>query len=285
MIQFDQTVMVRERQFGLLPQLHEAEDGHLNLASRADAVQGAHSSDTNSDRQICDLSSAGVFALPLAKVHPAAAGPRHLALAWCAFVAAATCLLALLALPISCYRRCEGLEVASGGHDCWSWFCHELDALSARLEAGAYNANNLALMSRFRNRVGWNLAFLEDNLMQGLLLGRGKRGQQQRIKAAALQEFQDQMNREMAEKDRLRAARALIGPHGGLRNLKDDITQLAQLLHVEVRPKDTIALLQNKAKPIVETIKQSAPEAKEQSCSESIEPSHRLPREALRQSP
>lgn len=124
--------------------------------------------------------------------------------------------------------------------------------LKRAVQLGAFAATNLALMARFRDRVGWKMAFLEDNLMEGILVGRGKRGQQQRIKAAAIQEAQALMNN---EKDRLMAARTMIGPRGGLPTLKNDLQRLALLLNVEVNPKDTVVLLQEKIRPMVETLK------------------------------
>ena len=114
-------------------------------------------------------------------------------------------------------------------------------------------------MSRFRDRVGWQAAFLEDGVMQGLLLARGRRGQSQRIKAAAIQEAQERMNLELAERDRLQAARLLVGPRRGLPALKDDLTRLALLLHLPVNPKDTVAQLQEKIKPSIEMLKNVAP--------------------------
>ena len=124
---------------------------------------------------------------------------------------------------------------------------------------GAFTAANLVAMSRFRDRVGWQAAFLEDGVMQGLLLARGRRGQSQRIKAAAIQEAQERMNLELAERDRLQAARALVGPRGGLPALKDDLTRLALLLHLPVNPKDTVAQLQERIKPSIEMLKNVTP--------------------------
>lgn len=124
---------------------------------------------------------------------------------------------------------------------------------------GAFTATNLGIMTRFRDRVGWETAFLEDGVVQGLLISRSRRGQAQRIKAAAIQESKDRMSREMTDKERLQAARALIGPRGGLPALKDDLTRLALLLHLPVNPKDTVATLQDRIRPSVEMLKQVAP--------------------------
>ena len=40
--------------------------------------------------------------------------------------------------------------------------------------------------------------------------------------------------------------RQLVGPHGGLPTLKDDLVRLAHLMKVDVEPKDTVPMLQQK---------------------------------------
>jgi hypothetical protein len=49
--------------------------------------------------------------------------------------------------------------------------------LEAANSAGAFTAQNLIEMSRFRDRVGWSQAFLEDSLLSGFLAVKAMRGQ------------------------------------------------------------------------------------------------------------
>ena len=65
--------------------------------------------------------------------------------------------------------------------------------------------------------------------------------------------------------EREQLARQLIGPRGGLPSLKEDLIRLAHLVHVDVEPKDTVAMLQAKVKPLVADImgKTKTPTSKE----------------------
>lgn len=130
------------------------------------------------------------------------------------------------------------------------------------LEAKPYTAKNLLELQGFRDRVGWRFAFLEDSLLSSFLLTKTIRGQQQRLKMEAIQEMKDKVQEEVQEEDRTQLARQLIGPRGGLPTLKDDLVRLAHLVYVEVEPKDTVAILQAKIRPVVASLKENKPVAK-----------------------
>ena len=83
------------------------------------------------------------------------------------------------------------------------------------------------------------------------------RGQQQRLKMEAIQEMKAKVQKEVQEEDRTQLARQLIGPRGGLPTHKDDLVRLAHLIYVEVEPKDTVAILQAKVRPVVATLKEN----------------------------
>ncbi|CAK9106139.1 Uncharacterized protein SCF082_LOCUS49440 [Durusdinium trenchii] len=119
-----------------------------------------------------------------------------------------------------------------------------------------YTAEHLQELSRFRDRVGWKFAFLEDMILQTFLLTRQMKGHGQRVKQAALDEARERARQETAVQDREILARQMIGPRGGLPPLRADLVRLALLLNVEVDAKDTIANLQKKIRPIVDILKQ-----------------------------
>lgn len=123
------------------------------------------------------------------------------------------------------------------------------------LEQGHFTTQNLMELSKYRDRVGWKLAFLEDTLIHGLLLSRSMKGQAQRLRAAALEEARDKVKKESANQEREIMARQMIGPLGGLPHLRADLVRLALLLNVTVDSKDTVVILQSKIRPMVETLK------------------------------
>lgn len=127
--------------------------------------------------------------------------------------------------------------------------------LEAANSAGAFTAQNLIEMSRFRDRVGWSQAFLEDSLLSGFLAVKAMRGQKYQLKKEAMAEAQRQAQKDIAAGTREDAARQLIGPRGGLPTLRADLIRLASLLEVELDPKDTVAMIQKKVRPMVEVLK------------------------------
>ena len=116
------------------------------------------------------------------------------------------------------------------------------------LGRGLYMQGTLAAVTWVRSRVGLTFAFLEDLMLTGMLAARPQHVRQARIRHAALKE---EAAKAMKDSERLRAARTLIGPKGGLPSLKSDLVRLATLLHVETAEKDTVAQLRNLLKPAV----------------------------------
>ena len=116
---------------------------------------------------------------------------------------------------------------------------------------GTYSQAHLSSMTWFRNRVGLKFAFVEDPVLIGMLAARRPAGRTQQLKAAALREEAEAAAK---EGDRLKVARSLLGPRGGLPTLKGDLIKLAALLHVEVSDKDTIKTLRDRMKPTADAI-------------------------------
>lgn len=105
------------------------------------------------------------------------------------------------------------------------------------------------------NRVGWKLAFLEDPILDGLLAARAAKGQTLRIRQAVLSETKEELQRMDTRNQRDEAARALIGPKGGLPSLKNDLLRLGALLRLEVNEQMTVEQLKKLCKPAVELLK------------------------------
>ncbi|CAE7211399.1 ABCB25 [Symbiodinium natans] len=116
------------------------------------------------------------------------------------------------------------------------------------LGRGVFSQGTLASLTWFRSRVGLKFAFLEDPVLSGMLAARWQPGRMNRIKNAAIKEEAAALARET---DRLRAARTLLGPKGGIPTLKADLLKLAALLHTEVADKDTVQTIRDKLRPLV----------------------------------
>jgi hypothetical protein len=128
--------------------------------------------------------------------------------------------------------------------------CHHGEALKLQ----RYTAKNLIELQRFRDRIGWRMAFVEDSLLSGFLLTRTMKSQKMKLKEDAIKEMKDQAEAESQSVDREQLARQLIGPRGGLPTLKDDLIRLAHLLRVTVESNDTVAKLQQKVRPTVQLL-------------------------------
>lgn len=133
--------------------------------------------------------------------------------------------------------------------------------LQAAIRDGAFTASNLIEMSRFRDRCGWKLAFLEDSLLSGFLAIKANKGQKDNLKAQAFAEAKVQAQKVAASGQREEAARALIGPRGGLPSLRSDLIKLAALLQVDVEPRDTVPVIQKKIRPMVDVLKNKGTKA------------------------
>lgn len=115
----------------------------------------------------------------------------------------------------------------------------------ARAKASnAFTVKNLMDLRWIRDRLGWRLAFLEDSLMEGMMLARDSKKIPPRLPAETSEEAKKEAQLAMAKGQREEAVRSLLGPQGGLTHLRADLVRLAHLLHLEVGSKDTIDVLQ-----------------------------------------
>ena len=84
--------------------------------------------------------------------------------------------------------------------------------LTRAQQVGAFTAQNLKDAVFLRNRMGFNLAFMEDPLLTGMLAARATKGLASKIRADAIQEAQKEAKRLKEEGKLTAAARELIGP-------------------------------------------------------------------------
>ena len=135
--------------------------------------------------------------------------------------------------------------------------------LTRAQQVGAFTAQNLKDAVFLRNRMGFNLAFMEDPLLTGMLAARATKGLASKIRADAIQEAQKEAKRLKEEGKLTAAARELIGPRGGLPVLRQDLLRLATLLHVEIAEGDTMAKLKEKCRPAVDLLMAKTKHVKE----------------------
>lgn len=127
---------------------------------------------------------------------------------------------------------------------------HGVKAMRGKVLSSA----NLQHCISLRNRMGLELAFLEDPLLQGILAAKTTKGMAARIRAQALEDLKQEAKKNKAEGKQQEAVRQLIGPRGGLPVLKTDLVKLACLVNVEVGQDDTVEKLRAKVKPLVDAI-------------------------------
>lgn len=122
------------------------------------------------------------------------------------------------------------------------------------LQHGMFTAQNLADAVFLRNRMGFELAFLEDPLLMGMLAARAGSGMAQKIRAEAHKEAKAEAEEARRDGRQQAAVRELIGPRGGLPTLRKDLLKLAALLHVTVEEKDTVPKIRELCKPMVDLL-------------------------------
>lgn len=83
-------------------------------------------------------------------------------------------------------------------------------------QVGAFNAQNLVDATHLRNRMGFQLAFLEDPMLMGMLAARASKGMSHRIRSVALMEAKEEAKKLKESGKQQAAVRELIGPRGGL---------------------------------------------------------------------
>ena len=103
------------------------------------------------------------------------------------------------------------------------------------------------------------MAFLEDPLMEGMLLARDSKKISARLRAEASEEAKKEAQQAMAKGEQEEMVRSLLGPRGGLPHLRGDLVRLAHLLHLEVGAKDTIDMLKEKIRPMLAIMSMKAP--------------------------
>ena len=128
--------------------------------------------------------------------------------------------------------------------------------------AQVFTVQNLTELRWFRDRLGWRAAFLEDPLMEGMLLARDSKKISARLRDEASEEARKEAQQAMARGAQEEAVRSLLGPRGGLPHLRGDLVKLAHLLHLEVGSKDTIDDLKGKIKPMIAVLSMQTPAQK-----------------------
>ena len=135
--------------------------------------------------------------------------------------------------------------------------------LQKAVELKAFTASNMALMTQFRNRLGLEFCFMEDEMIiLGIRATRAPKGVRKKIA------------QETVPADREQAARQMIGPRGGLPTLKQDLIRLAVLVHVPVLETDTVEKLKAKLTPVCKALaaKKSAKESRGEAAASSSTP-------------
>lgn len=120
------------------------------------------------------------------------------------------------------------------------------------VDRGHFTIQNLQDGVFLRNRLGLEMAFLEDQIMcMGMKAARSAKGMQSRIRAEAMVEAKKQaVVAKTAGRQQL-AVRELIGPRGGLPTLRGDLLKLAALLNVELDEKATVEQIKKAVRPMV----------------------------------
>ncbi|OLP82867.1 hypothetical protein AK812_SmicGene36445 [Symbiodinium microadriaticum] len=95
-----------------------------------------------------------------------------------------------------------------------------------------------------------------DPFLQGMMAVASTKGRAARVRVALVKEAQQEAEKEA---DRMKVARSLIGPRGGLPTLKADLLRLAALLEVSVSERDKVDDLKAKLKPMIGLLKNEAP--------------------------
>lgn len=129
-------------------------------------------------------------------------------------------------------------------------------------KAEAFSITNLAHCRWLRDRMGWRHAFVEDPMMEGMLLARSTKGSTLRLKQQVLQEAQREAKKAEESGEREQMVRQFLGPRGGLPSLRGDLIKLAALLHIPVEAKVTVEQLKAKIRPMVHSLKgEDSPQA------------------------
>ncbi|CAK9111469.1 unnamed protein product [Durusdinium trenchii] len=138
-------------------------------------------------------------------------------------------------------------------------------------EPSVYTTKNLLDLGQFRNRAGLNFAFMEDNVLQGMLAARASKGLTAQLKRDAIQEAQLEAEAATKRGEKHDMVRSLIGPKGGLPTLKADLVKLASLLNIPVQTGMTVEDLKKACRPLVAEIAQEPTPSKASGSTSSTE--------------
>ncbi|CAK9055392.1 Uncharacterized protein SCF082_LOCUS29961 [Durusdinium trenchii] len=138
-------------------------------------------------------------------------------------------------------------------------------------EPSVYTTKNLLDLGQFRNRAGLNFAFMEDNMLQGMLAARASKGLTAQLKRDAIQEAQLEAEAATKRGEKHDMVRSLIGPKGGLPTLKADLVKLASLLNIPVQTGMTVEDLKKACRPLVAEIAQKPTPSKASGSTSSTE--------------
>ena len=144
--------------------------------------------------------------------------------------------------------------------------------LARARQVGAFNAEN---SMDARNRLGFEVSFMEDPLLAGILAARSAKGISHRMRAIALQEAKAEAKRIKNSGRQREAVQELVGPPGGLPTLRQDLLKLAAILHIDIAKKDTRAMLKEKCRPAIDLLMEGFPNQPKESQRPRTEPSLR----------
>ncbi len=96
-------------------------------------------------------------------------------------------------------------------------------------------------------------------MWKGCWQSRRLKGANTRLRAAQRQQAQEEASQALKDGREVEMVRSLIGPRGGLPQLKQDLLRLAALCHVELKGDETVEKLKTLVRPVVQTILQKNP--------------------------
>ncbi|CAK9107883.1 unnamed protein product, partial [Durusdinium trenchii] len=149
----------------------------------------------------------------------------------------------------------------------------------------AWTVSNMSDCIWLRNRMGIRYAFLEDPILMGMLAAKSAKGLTARVKKESIAEAVEKAHQSQMQGTADQEARAMIGPRGGLPTLRSDLLRLAALLHVHIGEKDTVPVIKEKLKPMVEALKGRTPAADSRASSSTAQPPPVRPTSAPVQKP
>ena len=162
-------------------------------------------------------------------------------------VASAVAALSAVALPQCGNPRAVEDPVGSNGGK-WQSF------KTPCLKGPDYTVSALKDAVWLRNRIGLQLAFVEDPLLAGMMAARQFKGLTSKLHSEALQEARETATKAKKAGKTVEAVRELIGPRGGLPHLKGDLIKLAALLNVTLPNKVTVDEIKELVRPTLKAV-------------------------------